>query len=437
MYDATKVKAAFANLIGWRSPYNPDYPTLSTAVTTSNSGLYFQDQYPFLTIENMDAIAEDYDNMGLSAYAAGTTYAADALVLSSSRAYISLAGTNVGHTPASSPTWWRPVLEQFLLDTNKQVALMAIEEVLNFKKLNNATKALYDQVMIFEGAGSMTSTIINEGRFVGLKVTPGKFNGIAVKLNYLGLQFTQAQTALNIYIFHSSQLNPIATIPVTTTKVGKSFQWIALTDRMLYYSDIDQTTVANQVDAGGCYFIGYFQDDITGQAIEKQWDFSKEPSCISCNKDIYNKYAYNIYNKFAKVESIYVEESDLNGVQLWNIEETQYPQVGNFGLNLNISVLCDITDILCTEKKRFVQIVLKQMAVYVARQIMYSNRVNRISETLKKNMAVELKGVIDTNFFGLENELKREIEAVNFDLSEFDSPCFRPANNRGIKMSSI
>jgi len=436
MYNISKIQTAFANLIGWRSPYNPDYPTLSSAVTTSDTGLYFQDQYPFLTIENMDAICEDYDNMGLSAYAAGTTYAADALVLYSNRAYISLAGANLAHTPSTSPTWWRPVVEQFLLDTNKQVAVMAIEAVLNHKKLTKSTKALYDQVMIFEGAGSMNSTVIKESRFVGLKVTPGKFNGIAVKLNYLGLQFTQLQTDLNIYIYHSSQIAPVATIPVSTTRAAKAFEWIALTDRMLYYSNVDQTTVANQVDSGGCYFIGYFEDDITGQAIDKQWDYTKEP-CPNCNKDAYNQYAYNIYNKFAKVEPMYVETANLNGTNFWNIEDTQYPGTGNFGMNLNISVLCDITDILVTEKKRFSQLVMKMMAVYVARQILYSNRVNRISETLKKNIAFELKGVIETNFYGLETQLSKEVEAVDFDLSEFDSPCFRQSNNKSVRMSSI
>ena len=158
---------------------------------------------------------------------------------------------------------------------------------------------------------------------------------------------------------------------------------------------------------------------------------------MDCNKDVYNRYAYNIYNKFAKVEPCYVEAADLNGALMWDIEDTNYPQVGNFGLNLNISVMCDITDIIISEKLMFTQLVMKQMAVYVARQIMYSNRVNRISETLKKNMALELKGVIDTNFFGLETELAREIKAVDFDLSEFDSPCFRQSNNKSIRSGSI
>jgi hypothetical protein len=41
------------------------------------------------------------------AYAAGTTYAAGALVYGSDGdCYVSLQGSNTGHTPSSSPTWW-------------------------------------------------------------------------------------------------------------------------------------------------------------------------------------------------------------------------------------------------------------------------------------------------------------------------------------------
>lgn len=42
-----------------------------------------------------------------TAYAGGTTYAADAVVYGSDgECYRSLAGSNTGHTPSSSPTWW-------------------------------------------------------------------------------------------------------------------------------------------------------------------------------------------------------------------------------------------------------------------------------------------------------------------------------------------
>ncbi len=43
---------------------------------------------------------------GSAAYAAGTTYNQGDLVTSGGVTYYSMQGTNTGHTPASSPTWW-------------------------------------------------------------------------------------------------------------------------------------------------------------------------------------------------------------------------------------------------------------------------------------------------------------------------------------------
>lgn len=42
----------------------------------------------------------------IATYAAGTTYASGAQVVYNTRIYQSLAGSNTGHTPDISPTWW-------------------------------------------------------------------------------------------------------------------------------------------------------------------------------------------------------------------------------------------------------------------------------------------------------------------------------------------
>lgn len=61
---------------------------------------------------------------GVGAYAAGTTYAQDAYVTSAAVTYRSLQAGNVGHAPASSPTYWTPcsVLEVTTPYTEAQLA---------------------------------------------------------------------------------------------------------------------------------------------------------------------------------------------------------------------------------------------------------------------------------------------------------------------------
>jgi hypothetical protein len=92
-----------------------------------------------------------------------------------------------------------------------------------------------------------------------------------------------------------------------------------------------------------------------------------------------------------------------------------------------------LTDILILEKKKFTQAVIKQMAVNMLKLMIWSNRQNKIEEVNKKDAMLELKGISESNFYGLESELKREIECINIDFSDFDSPCFEQTPNKGIK----
>ncbi len=54
-YDQTAVIAALKDRVGFRQPLGTGAPTLSSAVTTSNSGRYFQDFHALVTVENIKA----------------------------------------------------------------------------------------------------------------------------------------------------------------------------------------------------------------------------------------------------------------------------------------------------------------------------------------------------------------------------------------------
>jgi hypothetical protein len=436
MYDVTRIKTAFQGLVGHRQPSDPDIPQISSLLTASDTGLYFQDSYPFLSIETMDACLDNFDTLAFATYSAIGAYVIGDKVLYNSRAYVSLSGTvgtpNTGNTPSATSAYWRLQFEQELLNITNQAALTVIEEWLTVKKMNNSIKALYDSVMIFDGAGRIPNTIIREGRFVGFRLTPQRQAGIAVRLNFVGFQFTQNQN-FNLYIFHSSKSTPLYTIPVVTTAGANNFQWISV-DKLLPYYNLDQTTVANQTDSG-CYFVGYFEDDITGQAVNKDYDFSKVP-CLTCNKDMHNVWSQNLYNKYAKVEPITVNASDLSGTSMFDIEKVGFVWNSNFGMNLKIDVCCDITDFLITEKRRFKMALLKQVVIRMANQVLYTNRQNAITEQQRRQVLLDLKGIAESNFFGIESEYKRELEMIDMDFSDFDSPCFKK-KNAGIKAGSI
>lgn len=436
MYDAIRVKAAFKNLIGHRQPPNPDFAQLSSRVTQSDSGVYIQDIYPLTSIETIDSVFEDFDTFDLPAWSGSTDYVIGSKVLQGGKAYISLYGTiavpNHNQAPDPESTYWQLMFEDNLIKIQEQAALSVIDEWLNEKKQNHSTKALYGDVLIFDGAGRIPNTIIREGRFVGFRIIPQRELGITSKVNYIGFQLTQNQN-FNLYVFHSSKSSPLYTIPIVTTAGPGNFQWISIDKYMPYYN-MDQSTPANQTDAG-CYFVGYFEDDIVGQAINKDYDFAKVP-CMSCNRDMYNYWSQNIYNKFLKVEPITVNSSKLNGKNMWDIQDTNFVWNSNFGMNLKIDVCCEITDFIIAEKNRFTQAICKQMAIRIMNQVIYTNRENVIQEQQKKQCLLDLKGISESNFFGLESELKREIKTIDLDFSDLDSPCFRK-RNKGLKSGSM
>jgi hypothetical protein len=105
-------------------------------------------------------------------------------------------------------------------------------------------------------------------------------------------------------------------------------------------------------------------------------------------------------------------------------------------MNLNIDVCCEITDFLISEKLKFANVICKQAAMSVLRQIIWTNRENVVQEQQKKQALLELKGISESNFYGLESEYKRDLEAIDIDFSNLNSPCFRK-KNAGIKAGSM
>ena len=99
MFDAATVQTSYLSLIAWRESADTEMPKLSSSLKTTESGLYYNDAHPLISVENMEAIAPNYDAMVASDYAAGTTYAKDALVRYNAVAYISLVAANIGNTP--------------------------------------------------------------------------------------------------------------------------------------------------------------------------------------------------------------------------------------------------------------------------------------------------------------------------------------------------
>jgi hypothetical protein len=375
MFNPTTIQNCMTSLLGWRNDANTSVPQITnTALLTSNSGLYYNDFHPLLLIENIaNTLPED------------------------------------------------KTIDNYLTEKVNSGINKALTKVVLEKKLNESTKTLLNSSKLFDGIGRFQDTVISNGRFVGVELEMFPSYGAKVIIDKIGLQFTQTQTNLPIYIFHTSQLNPIKTVTATTTKAS-SLEWLTLSET------IDLSYLSDTYDSGGMFYIGYFQDDISGQAIKKDFNFIDGP-CNTCRGGANAMKVWNERLNFVRIVPVEVANGSLNGTQMFDYTKRKYNATNNFGLNFGVTVQCDISQYLCEQKMILTDLIGKQVAVDILNDMKHSTRLNRIANVSQNMIIRDLEGDRETFEPGLAKRLSDSVKAVDFDFSKIDSPCL-PCNKK-------
>ena len=383
MFDPTTIQNCMVSLLGWRNDANPSVPQITDPnLLQSDSGLIYNDFHSLLTIEN------------------------------------------ITNTTPEGKTIDNYLNEKVASGINKALTKVVIE-----KKLNESTKTLLNSSKLFDGIGRFQDTIISNGSFVGVELEIFPSYGAKVFIDKIGLQFTQAQTNLPIYIFHTSQIDPIQTVSATTTK-AQSLEWLTLSET------IDLSYLSEEYDSGGYFYIGYFQDDITGQAIKKDFNWMQGP-CNTCRGGANAMKVWNERLNFVRIVPIEVSNSDLNGAQMFDYTKRGYVPTNNFGMNFGVTVQCDISQYLCEQKFVLSDLIGKQVAVDILNDMKHSTRLNRLANVSQNMIIRDLEGDTETNEPGLAIRLSNSIKAVDFDFSKIDSPCL-PCNKKfGVKKRGL
>lgn len=427
MFKIADLQTCLKEQVGFRQTENPEYAYIDEALTVSSSGLYVNDFHPLLSNENLDSLAKDYKGFIYPVYTIVEPYKKGHRVNYAGNIYLSLQNNNLNHTPDVSPLWWTKIDPlSFMLEERRAAAIgKVISATMQQKKLAGTTKAIFENVRFFEGAGRFQNKEIKLGRFVFFEIKLKRQIGLTAVIDKIGLQLDTAQM-LDIYLFHSSSLDPLKTFELNID-APVSFSWKAISDCILSY-------LSDNHDAGGSFYLGYFEDDLTGQAIIKDgFDFSAKP-CASCNS---RNYAYyNIWNQFFEIHPGYVQAADLNGVQLWDIEKNRYVYSTNWGMNLNFSVKCDLTNIFCSQKEIFADAIYKQTAVDLLELIAYSVRNNAIAEKTR-SLALFALDNRENGSVGARKELQNAINALSFDFSDLNSSCLPCNQSKGVRHTAI
>ena len=422
MFRIDALKTALTGLIGFRDSVDATYPPIDTDIIASSSGAYFNDFHPLLTTEVMEAVAPQFK--GYAAYSASATYAEDVRVMVDDIAWQSKVAGNTNHTPAVG-AYWETMFSAWLREKVDASVASLFNRLATEKKINISTKAIFENKQLFLGAGDMGDTITPTGRFVGMAIQPKNINNIRITIDRIGLQFTQVQTNLYIYLYNS-QSNTFITRQAVSTTTANKFDWIALTG-----FDIDFVNYDADIDSGSVWYIGYFEDDIAGNAINKAYSWAAGP-CGTCMGQLPEYNLWNLWSKYYSVRP--VQFTTLSATAL--PDTVAYPML-SFGMNLAMTAKPDVTDILTTNKSIFTYPLGLQFAVDMLNWIAYNppRRTNQLQGNIQAGVIqYDING--ENGQGGLKKELAQAIKALDFDFSNLSTAL--PSQKPGpIRYSAI
>ncbi len=426
MYIASTILESWIGLIGWRQNYDPNGKQLEDSLTTSASGMFYQDEHPMLTLQNLESIMPDYSLVNYPAYNAATAYVKDQIVKTGGINYKALRAST-GQEPANSTDDWK-VFNPFSEWLKQKTEAGIIDTVLAFlekKEMNKTAKTILENKTLFDGIGNKNDTLDNKSRRAGLEVVASRSKGLTARLDRIGLQFT-TNVSVTIQLHHSSKETPLQTLVCAYNRAG-SIQWFDLA--------WDLPNVSNETDSGGAYYITYKQSELeaaSSKAIRKDREWNEAP-CESCvSKTELN--TWKLYSPHIEFHPFTVPEEA--GDNLWDITDNRYEYSSNQGINLAISLYCNYTDFLTEQKDLFKSVLRKQVAMNLIRELAYNpnSRINQNESTVTREQLIyEIDG--DTrgdNSNSMKAKYNRSLEAITLNVEGLHRVCL-PCKKNGVR----
>jgi hypothetical protein len=435
MVRANDIQEKLLRLIGWEQNYDTSDLKISDALTVSESGLYFQQIHPLLTLQNMSCIAPDFNNITFPEYNSEKEYSKGNVVDYQGTQYKALQKAQ-GKQPDIESEYWveTNLFSEWLESKTKASIQKAIARYCNEKTVEGTNKPLCESRTLFDGTGRLVDTVKNKKNLVGFEIIPVRAKGVTTKINKICLQFTKAGE-YTLYLMHSSMDAPVKIIKLNKIR-DNSAEWFTVDDLYLPYQ-------SEYNDAGGSWYLCYFQSELPegSQAIRKDKDWSKEP-CGSCSRR--ELITWMAWSKYLEIHPFFVNEELINtedeSLHLWDVENNQYTYDNNYGLNLEVTVSCDITDFIVEQRMMFQDVIAKQVAVDMLREFAYNSnvRTNRHSINASRlDILYEVDG--DSSSMkksGLSYQLDMAFKAIKLSTSGIDRVCL-PCRNNGIKYRTV
>jgi hypothetical protein len=319
-------------------------------------------------------------------------------------------------------------LEDWLISVRKSSITSLLNDVISKKLSTSTIKSVLSDTRVFDSTARFSNLVPKNDRLVGWILRPSKARYLQHIIKNIGIQLIENQE-LVVHLFHSSMKDPVAYYTLNVTN-APSVQWFRLVDIIdplpLNYEDYD---------AGGFYFVGYYESDLTtnNRAIYKDYDLSVAP-CGTCNA--FNIKAYRSWSKYLSISTGYYRNQDLVDRTLPSVEDLQVDNDMNYGLNFHIESYCDITKFLTENISILAPSLQVRYAIDLLRYIEMSGlRKNSITDSMKEESFVAINGQKSENNFikvkGLIHTYEEYVKGLNFDMSLMDAVCL-PSSKTGI-----
>lgn len=373
MVQSDKTKECFKNLLGWKEHFNSEI-SIEPNLSISETGEYFQDFHPALALNIISQTLEKGRD-----------------------------------------------LSQYLAE-KVEVATTQLLNDIESKRQAEGLKDLLASETILNKYGWANDTIFNENRFVGFMFEPKESVGLTILLQGIALQLTTAQT-LPLYLYHSSQ---IEALKIFNFDITTPISWNWLNEVITLHSK-------NENIQGGTFYIGYYQNDLIGSAInytDFDWNVGH---CGTCDGGVMRN-VWNRIKKYSDFMPFYVPNANLTQDRfMFDPKAVMIDPLKSWGMNFKVAVTCDLTDFFCANRKNLKNALGLKVAYLVLQDIKFSQQFNYINEDIKNLIIRDLEGDKDTYNFGIASKLKKEIDDVFLNTSKISKFCLPCIEKGGVE----
>ena len=194
--------------------------------------------------------------------------------------------------------------------------------------------------------------------------------------------------------------------------------------------DTDQST------SGGVWYLGYYQDDLSGQAIQYDQLNWTNGYCRSCDGGLRSN-KYHSIAKHLEMRPFYIDSANLDGRrELFDHDGIRYTPNNNYGFNFNISVYCDLTQFFIDNRLTMTNVIGQIVALKVLQMMKASAQINNIDQTVQINIIRDIEGDASTQNVPLWKQIENGIKGMNLDHSSINKYCL-PCAKKGVSYKAI